>query len=136
VPDGLTLGEAHARASQLEERIKAGSPEIAEINTHIEPTLLTTSACERPGNADLERMISEATQSMPEVLDCRETQAHWVEGRLFLAVRCILDEGLPIVEAHDIATAIEDRLRRKCPEIAHVSVHVEPGSKYRPSLQD
>jgi len=136
VPDGLTLGEAHARASQLEERIKAGSPEIAEINTHIEPTLLTTSACERPGNADLEHMISEATQSMPEVLDCRETQAHWVEGKLFLAVRCILDEGLPIVEAHDIATAIEDRLRRKCPEIAHVSVHVEPGSKYRPSLQD
>lgn len=129
VPDGLTLGEAHAQASQLEERIKAVSPEIAEVNTHIEPALLTASACERPGDADLERMIREATHSMPEVLDCRRIQAHWVEGKLFLAVRCTLDASLPIAGAHDVATAIEDRLRRRCPEIAHVSVHVEPASK-------
>ncbi len=134
VPDGLTLGEAHAQASQLEERIKAASPEIAEVNTHIEPALLTASACERPGDADLERMIREATGSVPEVLDCRQIQAHWVEGKLFLAVRCILDESLPIAGAHDIATAIEDRLRRRCPDIAHVSVHVEPASKDRSSF--
>jgi len=133
VPDDLTLGQAHARASRLEERIKTGWPEIDQVSIHIEPAVPAIRVCEQLGEAELQRMISAVTHSVPGVFECEATQAHWMEGKLFLAVRCILDETLPVAQAHDIATAIEDRLRRWCPEIAYVSVHMEPACRENPS---
>jgi cation diffusion facilitator family transporter len=126
VPRGLTLGEAHAQATRLEERIRAEAPEIAEINTHIEPALTPASDCAKLDDSQIVQLVREATRDMPEVLDCHEIQALRVEGRLLLTVHCTLREQLPIAQAHDITTAIEDRLQRSCAEIADVTVHVEP----------
>jgi len=126
VPEGLTLGEAHAQASRLEETIRAEAPEIAEINTHIEPALAPALDCGKLDDGRIAQLVEEATRGMPEVLDCHEVQAIRVEGRLLLTIHCILREQLPIAQAHDVTTAIEHRLRRSCAEIAEVTVHVEP----------
>ncbi len=127
VPAGLTLGEAHARASSLEDEIRARAPEIAEVSTHIEPARVVYE----PGKVrdeQIVQMVRDVAEGLPEVRACRDIQAHWVEGKLFLTVRCTLDEQLPITQAHDITTLIEDRLKRRCADIADVSVHVEPAA--------
>lgn len=128
VPTGLTLSEAHAQASFLEDRIKRKMPEIAEVSTHVEPTLATSAECDTAEDAQLAQMVHEAIQGFPEVRDCHDIQARWVEGKLVLTVHCTLDEHLPIEQAHDITSLIEDRVRNRCADIARVSIHVEPAT--------
>jgi len=136
VSDGLTLGEAHTQASVLEDRIRAEIPQVAEINTHIEPGPVTYTKCDvLPEDSQIAQRVRELAHSVPEVLDCHDVKVHQVGDELFVTMHCALDEHLPIAQAHDIATLIEDRLRREYPGIARVSVHVEPATADMPSAQ-
>lgn len=136
VSDKLTLGQAHAQASLLEDRIKAQIPEIAEISTHIEPMSVARNGCDQLSDSQIALKVREIVSSVPEVRDCHSVTAYKVEGRLFLALHCALDEQLPIAQAHDIATVIEERIKKECPEIARVLVHVEPGTPETVSTQE
>jgi len=137
VPYSLTLGEAHAQASELENRIKAQIPEVAEINTHIEPAPAAYAKCDQlPEASQLEQTVRRLTRNVPGVHDCHDIKVLRVEGKLFLSVHCALDEHLPIAQAHDIATIIEERLKRECAGIERVFVHAEPATKGPPSAQD
>ncbi len=127
VSDKLTLAEAHAQASLLEDRIKAQVPEVVEVSTHIEPMSVVCTGCDQlPEDAQIAQKVRAIVSSMPEVHDCHGVAVYKVEGELFLTLHCTLDEQLPIAKAHEIATAVEERLREECPDIARVSVHVEP----------
>jgi divalent metal cation (Fe/Co/Zn/Cd) transporter len=55
-------------------------------------------------------------------------QFRGVKDRLSVTLRCQANEDLPVVEAHDLATLIEERVRRACPDVTSVSVHVEPAA--------
>jgi len=114
VPSGLTLGEAHTQASSLEDRIKAQIPEVTEISTHIEPAPTAhTEYDQLPQDSRIAQKVCELVLGMPEVHDCHDVQVHQAEGKLFVTMHCTLDEHLPIGQAHDIATLIEDRLRNE-----------------------
>jgi len=134
VPDGLTLGQAHAQASLLEDEIKVQIPEVAEIHTHIEPTAATHAKCDEAlKDLQREQIARELTRDVPGVRDCHDVKVRQIGAKLFLTLHCVLDEQLPVAEAHDIATLVEERLRRGCPDIASVSVHVEPATSDPPS---
>ena len=134
VPDGLTLGEAHARASLLEASIRAQIPEIAEISTHIEPAQGAHAVYERPwDDGHLEQTVRQLVGSVPGVHDCHDIKALRAEGKLLLSLRCVLDAELPITEAHDIATRIEERLKGEGSGVERVFVHVEPTPGDAPS---
>nr|MBC7246121.1 cation-efflux pump [Chloroflexota bacterium] len=134
VSDALTLGQAHAQASLLEEKIKAQVPEIAEINTHIEPSAVAHSGCTQlPADSHIAQRAREIARGVPEVRDCPEVIAYEMDGKFVLTLHCTLDEHLPIAQAHDIATVIEERLRKECSDITRVSVHMEPSSTEAPS---
>jgi divalent metal cation (Fe/Co/Zn/Cd) transporter len=128
VPGQWTLSEAHAQASRLEDQIRAQRSEVAEINTHIEPAPVTHTECDKlPNDADVVQKVCGLAMTVPHVQDCHEVQVQRVGGKLFLTVHCTLAEHLPVEQAHDVATLIEERLRRECSGIGHVTVHVEPG---------
>ncbi len=134
VPDGLTLGEAHARASLLEASIRAQIPEIAEISTHIEPAQGAHAVYEGPwDNGHIEQTVRQLARSVPGVHDCHDIRALRAEGKLLLSLRCELDAELPITEAHDIATRIEERLKGQGSGVERVFVHVEPAPGDAPS---
>jgi cation diffusion facilitator family transporter len=136
VPDGLTLGEAHAQASVLEDRIKASIPEVAEISTHIEPAVAPYAECDRLlEDSQIEQTVRQLTRNVPGVRDCHDVKLLRAEGKLFLSVHCALDEHLPITQAHDIATRLEEHLKRECSGVERVFVHVEPATKDAPSAQ-
>lgn len=129
VSDKLTLGQAHAQASLLEDKIKAQIPEIAEISTHIEPLSVAHTVCDQlSDDSEIAQKVREIASSVPEVRDCHGVTVYKAEGQLFLTLHCALDEQLPIAQAHDIATRIEERIKQDCPEIARISVHVEPSA--------
>lgn len=128
VPEGLPLGQAHTQATLLEDRVKAEIPEVTEISTHLEPAATARIECEAAqDDAQIAASVQELVRRMRRVRDCHEVSVHRADDKLFVTLHCTLDENLPIEEAHDISTLIEERLRRECPNLAEVTVHVEPG---------
>jgi len=127
VPDGLTLGEAHARGSALEAQIRSRMVEIAEISTHIEPASAMSSQCiVMNGEQELQDKVRRLIEDVPGVQRCREVKVLSTAGQLLITVRCALDEQLPIAQAHDISTVIEERVKRGCAGVERVFVHIEP----------
>jgi cation diffusion facilitator family transporter len=123
LPGDLSLEEAHAIAEQLETSICEAVPEIAGVQTHLEP--LTESSAAREvhgaGEADLRRIVVAATGSEPRELRFLRTDAGLVA---FLTLG--LDGTTRLDEAHARASRIEEEIRRMRPDIADVIVHTEP----------
>ena len=123
LPGDLSLEQAHAIAEQLETSIRAAVPEIAGVQTHLEPLTESSEALEVHGGdeADLRRIVLEATGSDPRQLRFLRTSAGLVAFlTLGLDATCRLDE------AHARASEIEEKIRRARPDIADVIVHTEP----------
>jgi divalent metal cation (Fe/Co/Zn/Cd) transporter len=123
LPGDLSLNEAHDIAEQLEATICAAVPEIAGVQTHLEPLAETTEAreVEASGAELVRRIVREATGSEPRELRFLNT-THGLVAFLTLG----LDGTHRLDEAHQRASEIEERIRRERPDIADVIVHTEP----------
>jgi cation diffusion facilitator family transporter len=123
LPGDLSLDEAHEIAEQLESAICAAVPEIAGVQTHLEPLAEATEASEveAAGAALVRRIVREATGRDPRELRFLNTTRGLVA---FLTLG--LDGTHRLDEAHERASEIEERIRRERPDIADVIVHTEP----------
>ena len=127
LPGSLSLDEAHAVASEVEEAIVDALPEVDTVQTHLEP--LTEAAEARSpraaevagGERAVLRVVEEETGAPPRELRFLETD----EG-LIVLLTLALDPGKQLSEAHATASAIEERIRSERPEIAEIIVHTEP----------
>jgi divalent metal cation (Fe/Co/Zn/Cd) transporter len=127
LPGDLSLEEAHEIAEQVERAIREAVPEVASVQTHLEP-LEEESAGSRPRAADVAadratvaRIVRDATGFEPEELRFLKTEDGLVA---YLTLR--LGSDTPLAEAHGQASRIEETIRRERPEIADVIVHTEP----------
>jgi divalent metal cation (Fe/Co/Zn/Cd) transporter len=127
LPGDLSLEEAHEVAEQVEQAIRKAVPEIASVQTHLEP-LTEETAGTLPPAADVAtdreivvRIVRETTGAEPEDLRFVETDEGLVA---YLTVRLGGDSAL--AAAHARASEIEEAIRRERPEIADVIVHTEP----------
>jgi cation diffusion facilitator family transporter len=137
VPDDLTLGEAHGRATALEAQIRSQIAEVSEIRTHIEPASAASTQCQVIGEQQgLQEKVRRLVEGVPGVRHCREVKVLSAAGQLLLSMRCSVDEQLPITQAHDIATIIEERVRRACADVERVFVHIEPAVAETPPTDD
>jgi cation diffusion facilitator family transporter len=126
LPGDLSLEEAHEVAEQLESAITAAVPEIAGVQTHLEPLAETRDAREaREAEADdaavVRRIVQDATGREPRELRFLRTDDGLVA---FLTIG--FDGTSRLADAHALASAIEEAIRRKRPDIADVIVHTEP----------
>jgi cation diffusion facilitator family transporter len=127
LPGDLTLEEAHTIAEDVERAIVDAVPEVASVQTHLEP-LAEESAGTRLAASDVAadelavaRIVRDATGSPPRELRFLNTDEGLVA---FLTLG--LDPGSALASAHARASEIEERIRRERPEIADVIVHTEP----------
>jgi cation diffusion facilitator family transporter len=127
LPPELTLEEAHAIAEEVERAILHEVPEVASVQTHLEPLaedapgLLPAAGEVAPERECVERIVHEETGGEPRELRFLHTDEGLV-AYLTLAV----DGATPLAEAHASASRIEERIRRERPEIHDVIVHTEP----------
>ena len=123
LPGELSLDEAHAIAEQLETAICAAVPEIAGVQTHLEPLAEATHAREvdADGAAMVRSIVRQETGSEPRELRFLNTT-----GGLVAFLTLGLDGTHRLDEAHARASQIEERIRRERPDIADVIVHTEP----------
>jgi cation diffusion facilitator family transporter len=127
LPGGLTLESAHAAASQVEHAIGDAVPEVASVQTHLEP-LREPDVGRAPPEADVEgargeirRIVRDRTGGEPRELRFLQT-----DDGLVAFLTLALDPGSPLSEAHRLASEVEEEVRRVVPGLADVSVHTEP----------
>jgi cation diffusion facilitator family transporter len=123
LPGELSLDEAHDVAEQLEAAICAAVPEIAGVQTHLEPLTEASEASEiDTEDADaVRRIVRDATGGEP-----RELRFLRSTGGLVAFLTLGLEGGTTLAAAHARASEIEERIRHERPEIADVIVHTEP----------
>jgi cation diffusion facilitator family transporter len=127
LPGGYALAEAHEIASAVEHEILDALPEVDAVQTHLEPLAEPASAIavaegERQAEAEaLRRIVVEATGTEPRELRLLNSEVGLVA---FLTLE--MDPDRPLAEAHALASDVEERIRRRHPEIADVVVHTEP----------
>ncbi len=125
-PADLDLEAAHAVAERVERAIRA-RPGVADVQTHLEPLelpLLARAADDRADRhavAEIQRMVRERTGTGPRSARLLSTKT----GRVvFLTVEVGADASL--VDAHQLASELEEQLRSQIPDIVDVVVHTEP----------
>ena len=123
LPGELTLEEAHEIAEEVERAITDAVPEVAAVQTHLEPLAEEAGAAEVSGDAATVRaIVREVTGVEPHDLRFFETEEGVVAH---LTLR--LGPGHALADAHARASQIEELIRLRLPEIADVVVHTEPG---------
>jgi len=120
LPGELPLEDAHQLAEEVERAICAAVPEIASVQTHLEPLAEASPAVEL-GHAEVERIVRAAAGGAP-----REVRVLRTEDGLVAFLTLGLDPGSTLADAHARASEVEERLRRARPDVADVIVHTEP----------
>lgn len=120
LPGELTLEEAHEVAEEVERAIVHAVPEIASVQTHLEP-LAEPGAGEVVEAAEIEAAVARAAGGPPRQLRLLRT-----EKGVVAFVTLGLDADSTLAEAHARASEVEERLRRARPDVADVIVHTEP----------
>jgi cation diffusion facilitator family transporter len=122
LPGDLPLENAHAVASEVERAIAKSLPEVSTVQTHLEPLAEPASGTTVERDTSLvEQIVRDATGTEPRELRFLETDEGLVA---FLTLG--LDPASTLAEAHRRASEVEERIRRRLPEIADVIVHTEP----------
>ena len=74
------------------------------------------------------RSIEEILMSTEGVLGFHELKTRKIGNAMAADVHIEVDRELNIVDAHEISTQVEDRLKEVCGKNGHFSIHVEPCS--------
>lgn len=93
--------------------VKMALPSLAE--------LLETSLPE-----DIENEIKETASSVKGVIDIHELKTRRNGMSFIIDAHITVRPGISIVEAHDIATSVEDALLSKYGQQTQINIHVEP----------
>ncbi len=132
VNESLTLREAHAEATALEDAILALPEHPTEVNIHIEPmgsniARTSTVAGEMKDLAHaIERFVNGLAGEYDELVNCHQVRVRQVEHRILASCHCLMKAELPVTKMHDVTAALEDRVKEKFPQIFRVTIHPEP----------
>ncbi|RXA21230.1 cation transporter [Methanosarcina sp. MSH10X1] len=80
--------------------------------------------------------IEEILISTEGVLGFHELKTRKIGNAMAADVHIEVDRDLSIVDAHEISTRIEDRLKETCGKNGHFSIHVEPCSDFENYSKD
>lgn len=75
---------------------------------------------------ETEREIDEIIQSFSGVVEPHNLRTRRIGNRIAIEVHVRMDGDMSLREAHDRATAIEDRLKERFGASTHVNLHMEP----------
>jgi cation diffusion facilitator family transporter len=127
LPGDLSLDEAHEVATEVERAIEQALPSVDVVRTHLEP-LAEEAEGRSPAGLDVAydaeavtRIVLERTGAAPRELRFLQT-----EDGLLVFLTLGLDPTVPLADAHQRASEIEEQIRRELPGISEITVHTEP----------
>jgi cation diffusion facilitator family transporter len=122
LPGDLRLESAHDVAEDVEGAIRAAIPEVAAVQTHLEPLAEAATGAELELEADsISRIVQQETGDRP-----RELRFLITDSGVVAYLTLTLEPATTLADAHAHASRVEERIRETHPEIAQVIVHTEP----------
>jgi cation diffusion facilitator family transporter len=115
IPRSTPLEQAHAIASQVEERVRRIHPR-ADVVVHFEPVL-------PPQESWPERVQAIAGK---QGLVVHEVRVHEHDARLRLTLHLEVDPSLTLAESHAVAERLEEAIRSQLDGLEAVETHIEP----------
>ncbi len=124
----IPIEQAHEVAERVESAVRA-EPGVEDVQTHLEPLEQPVAARpegngEHPDQAErdrISRLVLHRTGNKP-----RELRLLHAAGGLVVFVSVVVPPDLPLPEAHDLASRLEDDIRAGRPHLQDVVVHTEP----------
>ena len=110
------LGQGHEVASTVERAIVRAVPE-SDVVVHVEPLTSAGSLRER---------VTGAALTVRGVREIHNVEVARVDGRQELSLHLKLPGSLPLEEAHELASRVEERVLEAVPEIDEILSHIEP----------
>jgi divalent metal cation (Fe/Co/Zn/Cd) transporter len=128
VDDHLSLQQAHEMASHIEQDLRADQPRIARVDTHLESrgTGIGDDDDVTAQEGRLVETIRKITNEIAGESSCHDVTVRRRGLKYQVALHCTFDEGLSIVQVHEISSRIEERLKNTVPALERVLVHAEP----------
>ena len=75
---------------------------------------------------DTEQEIATIISSFPDITEPHNLRTRRIGNRIAIEAHIRMDGNLPLREAHDRATAIEQKLKERFGPTTHISIHMEP----------
>lgn len=125
-PADLDLQTARAVAERVELAIRA-RPGVSYVQTHLEPLEQTLIGRPPDEQADeqamlkIQRLVHERTGVEPRLVKLLSTMS----GRI-VYLTITVEHDASLIDAHQLASELEDQLHRELPDIVDVVVHTEP----------
>ncbi len=130
VPRHLTLEAAHQQVSQLEQDVRASLPDVAEVVSHIEPSLAVQ--LHEAANGSALRMDALRDQALALLrenflgVDWHHLELYPVDGHWTMTMHATLPAQMSVEDAHRVAESAETLLRARLPLLDRVTIHTEP----------
>src|ERR1700757_1338264 len=131
VDENLSLGEAHRRATELEDAICALGNGIykLDVNIHIEPLGRHISTPEigagemRQLELAVETFLNHMPRNYDELINCHDVRVRQVDHHILVSCHCIMKRDYSITRIHDVLAALEDLVKERFPQISRVTIH-------------
>lgn len=137
VEGSMPLGEAHDRATELEDAIRMELGEDIEVESHIEPQpeRLLQGRDADPGLTDeVSAALLSLAASHRRLSDVHQIRLRRNEEGLFLHYHCRCSPEDTVEQIHDDIDRVEAGLKDRFPEIRRVIAHAEPLDAERHAL--
>jgi cation diffusion facilitator family transporter len=131
LPENMSLSEAHAFVSALEQEILRETPGLGSILTHIEAEPASIEHNQSLDDTRLERLLRAAAAEDPLILDIHDVRIRNTAGHIHVTCHCTLSDNLSMARVHEVITALEGRFKLAAPEVGRLFIHPEPATDNR-----
>ena len=122
VAPGAAVGQGHAAADAVEDAVHRALPE-SDVVVHVEP---------RTDEEALRERVHAAALAVPGVREVHNVRVVTVDGGVEVGLHIKLPGELPLADAHQVASEVEQAIGQAVPSVVSVRTHLEPLREVKP----
>ena len=137
VDGSMPLGEAHDKATELEDAVRGELGSDVEVESHIEPQperMLQGHDAPAGLTTEVSDALLRLAATHPRLTDIHQVRLRRNEEGLFLHYHCRCSPGDKVEQIHDDIDRVEAGLKDRFPDIRRVIAHAEPLGAERHAL--
>ena len=125
----LSLGEAHAIASQLENAIREELGSATEVETHIEPLVVSSligKDTDEATRVHIAESLSRHAATSGAITDIHSVRVRETGHGLIVNYHCRVDPQRDVTSVHELVDRLEHDLKTEMKNILRIVSHTEP----------
>jgi cation diffusion facilitator family transporter len=120
----MSVQEAHEIAEKIENKMHAEIKQLENVTVHLEPYGIEKRAAE-VDESELRKTAQNVAKNVESSVYVEKMVTYMAEGKRYINLDCCFTKQVSIIEAHEIASRIEEELRERFADSV-VTVHLEP----------